>query len=163
MFFRTKKVKGIEYAYIVENKWKKSSQQKVKEYLGRVFRFEILFENSFPNGNDLSNYLEHTDFSKIVKELVEWEFVRHKIPKDFYLDFENFKLQKSKKNVVVLINDGFMCGKTLKNLIEFQIEGDEETDGYRLARAFVEAGIKVPNEIFVGLFGKLYKTKEQSK
>ena len=40
-FFRIKKIKGNEYAYRVENEWKKgTSVQKVKGYLGRVFRFE---------------------------------------------------------------------------------------------------------------------------
>lgn len=62
-----------------------------------------------------------------------------------------------------LINNGYMCNLTLKNLFGFKAEDDEETDGYRLARAFVEAGIKVPQEIFVGIFGKLYKTTEQTK
>jgi hypothetical protein len=39
MFFRIKKIKGKEYAYLVENEWKKnSSRQKVKQYIGRVYR-----------------------------------------------------------------------------------------------------------------------------
>ena len=45
----------------------------------------------------------------------------------------------------------------VKNLTEFKSEGDERSDGYRLARAFVEAGINVSQEIFVGLYQKLYK------
>ena len=49
-----------------------------------------------------------------------------------------------------------MCTLTLRNLLDFKPE-NEETDGYRLARAFVEAGIKVPQEIFVGLFDKITK------
>ncbi|GAF71398.1 unnamed protein product, partial [marine sediment metagenome] len=38
-FIRTKKIKGTEYAYIVENKWRKRRKNKVKQimskYLGR--------------------------------------------------------------------------------------------------------------------------------
>ena len=58
-----------------------------------------------------------------------------------------------------MINDGYLCSLTLKNLLEFGPEGDEQQDGYRFARAFVEAGIKVPQGIFVALFGKLYNTQ----
>ena len=60
----------------------------------------------------------------------------------------------------MFINDGFMCNLTLKNLLEFKAEGDEQNDGYRLARAFVEAGIKVPQDVFVSVFGKIYKTTQ---
>ena len=61
------------------------------------------------------------------------------------------------KNVVLLVNEGFMCSLTLSSIFEFKPEGDESKDGYRLARAFVEAGIKVPQDVFIGLFGKLFK------
>ena len=71
--------------------------------------------------------------------------------------FPIWNIRKGKRNSVLAINEGFMCNLTLRNLFDFKIENDEENDGYRLARAFVEAGIKVPQEIFIALFAKLYK------
>ncbi len=164
-FFRIKKIKGKEYAYLVENEWKKkSSRQKVKNYLGRVYRFGLI-ENidfmQFIKVDDFDKYINENNTKKIIKDLAEWELLRFGIDKNIFLiDLENKKVQKSGKNIALLINDGFMCGLTLKNLLEFKAE-DQERDGYRFARAFVEAGIKVPQEVFIGLFGKLYKELTQ--
>jgi len=166
-FFRIKEVKGKEYAYAVENKWKKGSKQKVIGYLGRAYRFEE--ENSiefcsFFNINDLNPYLINNDKNKIIMDLIEWEFFKFGIDKArFFIDLNNGKIQNNQKNAVFLINDGFMCGQTIKNLLGFKPDGDKQADGYRLARAFVEAGIKVPQEVFVGIFGKLYKPESIKK
>ena len=163
MFFRIKKIKGKEYAYIVENEWhKKGSRQKVKGYIGRAYRFNLLNNVDFLEYlkiQDAQNYIEKNSKNKIINDLVEWELFRFGISKqEFSIDLNSIKIQYKKKDVALLINDGFMCNLTLKNLLDFKAEGDEGIDGYRLARAFVEAGIKVPQEVFVGLFGKLYKT-----
>ena len=160
-FFRIKKIKGKEYAYIVENKWRKGSRQKVKGYLGKVYRFNLLNDVDFLGYfkiADAQGYIENNEKNKIIIDLIEWELFKFGVSKgEFSVDLGDIKIQKNKKNVALLFNDGFMCNLTLKNLLEFKPEGDEETDGYRLARAFVEAGIKVPQDIFVRLFAKLYK------
>ena len=162
MFFRIKKIKGKEYAYLVENDWKsKGSRQKVKSYIGKVFRFELKNDFGFQEYNKIENlqyYIENNDKSRIINDIIEWDLFKFGISKEkFAIDLNKIIVQKNKKNVALLINDGFMCSITLKNLLNFKPEGDEHADGYRFARAFVEAGIKVPQEIFVGLFGKLYK------
>lgn len=161
-FFRIKKIKGNEYSYIVDNKWqKKGSRQKVKGYLGRAYRFELKNNVDFIKFKHLDNaeqYINENDFKKIINDLVEWELFKFGVDKqDLLIDLENKQVQKNKKNIALMINEGFLCALTLKNLLEFKTE-NQEGDGYRLARFFVEAGIKVPQEIFVGLFGKLYKT-----
>ena len=161
-FFRIKKIKGKEYAYVVENEWhKKGSRQKVKGYLGRAYRFDLKNNADFSGYfkiEDVPNYVESNNKSKIINDLVEWELFKFSISKEeFSIDLSNIKIQKNKRHVALLINDGFMCNLTLKNLLEFKPEGDEQADGYRLAKAFVEAGIEVPQEVFVGLFSKLYK------
>ena len=166
-FCRTKKIKGKEYAYIVENIWKhKSSRQKVKDYLGRAYRFELKNDvdfQQFVKTDDIKNYIESSDNSKILNDLIGWELFKFNIDKNkFSINLSNKKIQKNGKNVALLINEGFLCGITLKNLLEFEIS-DEHTDTYKFARAFVEAGIKVPHEVFVGLFGKLYKPIEKQK
>ncbi|MBS3114503.1 hypothetical protein J4448_05365 [Candidatus Woesearchaeota archaeon] len=214
-FFRIKKIKGKEYAYIVENKWKptaksvelnassrdererakrsrtqlsrehltlrgidmrgsrrdslamskpRGSRQKVKEYVGRVYRFNLMNNVNFLEYfkiEDVQNYIEINQKNKIINDLIEWELYKFNVNKnEFSIDLNSKKIQKNNKNVAFFINEGFMCDFTLKNLLEFKPEGDEQADGYRLARAFVEAGIKVPQEIFIGVFGKLYKTAE---
>ena len=167
-FFRIKKIKGKEYSYLVENEWKKKgSRQKVKGYLGRVYRFNLTNDIDFlkyVNIENFQDYIENNDENKIIKDLVEWELFKFEVDKEhFEIDLHKKIIQKNDKNVAFLINDGFMCWLTLKNLLDFKPEGDEQTDGYRFARAFVETGIKVPQEVFVGLFGKLYKPKEEIK
>ncbi len=179
-FFRIKKIKGNEYAYVVENEWQttaksvgnlrgikpRGSRQKVKEYIGKVYRFDL--KNNvdflqFIKNKNLEEYVNNNGKNKIINDLVEWELFEFGISKDeFSIDLNNMKIQKKKKNVALLINDGFMCNLTLKNLLVFK-PGDESSDGYRLARAFVEAGIRVPQEVFVGIFNKLYKTTEKPK
>ena len=162
-FFRIKRIKGKEYIYIVENEWrKKSSRQKVKAYIGRAYRFDLKSNVDFPqymNAQNIEEYINNNQEGTIIKDLVRWELFKFDISKEeFSIDLNNIKIQKSSKNIVFLINDGFMCGLTLKNLFEFKSQGDEQIDAHSLARAFVEAGIKLPQEVFIGIFGKLYKT-----
>ena len=161
VFFRIKKIKGREYAYVVENKWlRKGSRQKVKDYIGKAYRFNLVNNINFLEYlkiEDIREYIENNNKNKIINDLIEWEFSKFGISKEeFSIDLNNMKIQKNKKKVALLINDGFMCDFTLKNLLGFKPEGDEQNDGYKLARAFVEAGIKVPREIFVGLCQKLF-------
>ena len=162
MFFRIKKINGKEYCYIVENEWKsKGSRQKVKYYLGRVYRFNVKNNSSFFEYFKIENiqkYIDGNDKNKILKDLIEWELFRFGISnQEFSMNLKNITIKKNKKNIVFLIDDGFMCELTLKNLFNFKFEGDEQIDGYRLARNFVEAGIKVPQEVFIGLFEMLEK------
>ena len=161
-FFRIKKIKGKEYAYLVENEWKrKGSRQKVSKYLGRAYKFD--FKNKiefseFIRNNEAEKYVQVNNINKIIQDLIEWELYKFHVNKqEFSIDLENKTIQKGKKNAVLIINEGFMCNFTLRNLLEFKPENDEETDGYKFARAFVEAGIKVPQDVFVALFAKLYK------
>ena len=159
MFFRIKKIKGKEYAYIVENEWHKNgSRQKVKEYVGRAYRFELKDNADFlqyKKIENIQNYTESNDKNRIIRDLIEWELFRFGVNRqEILIDLSSIMVQKSKKDIVLLINDGFLCSLTLKNLLDFK-PSDEQTDGYRLARCFVEAGIKVPQEIFIGLFQKL--------
>ena len=161
MFFRIKKIKGKEYAYLVHNKWrKKGSRQKVKGYLGRVHKFDLKNDISFLEHlkiESLNDYIDKNPRNKIIKDLVEWEILKHDIDgKEFSVDLDNLNVQKNKSNIVLMINDGFLCNLTLRNLLEFKAEGDEYEDGYRLARAFVEAGIKIPQEVFIGLCQKFF-------
>lgn len=165
-FFRIKKIKNKEYAYAVENKWhSKGSRQKVKGYLGRVYRFKPKNNASFlefVKADNIQDYFEGN--TQVVYDLIEWEFFKNGIDKkEFLMDVANKTVQRNGKDVALMINEGFLCSITLKNLLEFKPEADGPNEGYRFARVFIEAGIKVPQDVFIGLFGRLYKQTDMPK
>ena len=161
-FIRTKNIAGKEYAYLVENKWykrrhkgkNKGPRQKVSKYLGRVYRFnkeKDLDFFSFKNINNLEQYLRNNSNNKnqIFRDLVEWELFRHGINKEeFTINFSNKKILNGKREVSLRINEGFLNSCTLGRL--FNLKSGES---YYLAKCFIEAGIEIPKEVFVGVFG----------
>jgi len=174
-FIRTKKIAGNEYAYLVENKWykrrhkgkNKGPRQKVSKYLGRVYPFNKVNNNdflTFKKINDLEQYLKNNSNNKnqIFRDLVEWELFRHNInKKEFTIDLNNKKIIKGarkskisgtnsvgKKEVSLRMNEGFLNSFTLGRLFNLK-----SGDSYYLAKCFVEAGIEIPKEVFVGVFG----------
>ena len=161
-FFRIKKIKGNEYLYLVENEWKrKTSRQKVTCYLGKIHRFEKANDADFLSFRKIENielYVQSNSYEKTIKDLVEWEISQLKIGNDFSVDFENISATIKNKRAVVAIKNGFLCDMILKNLIKFQKE-DEETDGKRLARCFIESGIDIPQELFIAIFNKMHPHK----
>jgi len=161
-FIRTKKIAGKDYAYLVENKWYKrgfkgkgrGSRQRVSKYLGRVYSFNKVNDNdflTFKSINDLEQYLKNNSNNKnqIFRDLVEWELFRHGINKEeFTIDFSNKKIMKGNKEVSLRMNEGFLNSFTLGRLFNLK-----SGDSYYLAKCFVEAGIEIPKEVFVGVFG----------
>ncbi len=160
-FIRTKKIDGKDYAYLVENKWYKrrfkgkgrGPRQKVSKYLGRVHSFNktgnIDFL-TFKKINRLEQYLKDNNKNQIFKDLVEWELVRHNINKEeFTIDFTNKKIMKGNKEISLRMNEGFLNSFTLARLFNLK-----SGDSYYLAKCFVEAGIEIPKEVFVGVFGR---------
>jgi|TARA_B100001964_G_scaffold235436_1_gene295532 hypothetical protein len=159
-FIRTKKIDGKEYAYLVENKWYKRKvkakgrgpRQRVSKYLGRVYYFNKTNNNDFFNYSDikdLEQYLKNNK-NKIFRDLVEWELFRHSINKnDVTIDYTNKKIIKNNKEVSLRINEGFLNSFTLKRLFNLRAG-----NSYFLAKCFVDAGVEIPKEIFVGIFGR---------
>lgn len=161
-FIRTKNIAGKEYAYLVENKWykrrhkgkNKGPRQKVSKYLGRVYRFnkeKDLDFFSFKNINNLEQYLRNNSNNKnqIFRDLVEWELFRHGINKEeFTINFSNKKILNGKREVSLRINEGFLNSFTLGRLFN-----PKSGESYYLAKCFIEAGIEIPKEVFVGIFG----------
>ncbi len=68
-------------------------------------------------------------------------------------NINNKKLIKTKK-IVIAMNEGFFCNETVKKLYG-SFYGTEKEVGLKLAKAFVEAGLKVPEEVFIGVFEKV--------
>ena len=166
-FIRTKKIKGTEYAYIVENKWRKRRKNKVKQimskYLGRVFRFDrvsVLDFFEFYKIEDINKYLDEKTKYDILYDLIKLELGNHGFEEEegllqkqgcyFDLKENRVRTQKSKK-IAIAMNEGFLTNYAIKKILRFEAFDDEE-DGYLLAKLFVEAGLNIPKEVFVGFF-----------
>jgi len=149
-FVRVKKVQQKEYGYLVENEWtSKGSRQKVKSYLGKIYRPE--------RKNEMPLTIERNwSFAETVQKLVEWELNNHDIPSEISQTGNNFTAKG--KSIVLALNEGFLCDHTLSQLLAFKPKGTyEEQVGMELANSLVEAGLLMPKEQFILLFEKVYK------
>lgn len=179
-FIRVKKIgkkdgKKYNYAYLVENKWrkrlkqgKKGSRQKVSRYLGKVVKLEKAKEIdffSFLNNIKMEEYLKKSK-AEIVADLVRYELIQRGFQiKEDRLELNNiafepkemkFFSENGNEKIAIEMNEGFLCEHTLNDLLKFKAEDDDEhIVGIKLAKAFLEAGLTVPKEIFVAYFGKL--------
>lgn len=168
MFIRTKKINNNKYAYIVENYWKdNSSRQRVKEYLGKVVK---------PERKDFEINIDfNTEYSAIINKLFERELLRHEFKEANVLEgrtlelgrikanLENYNVIKGKKNVLLAINEGFLCKKTIQELINFKPLEDKQKTGIKLAQMLVEAGLKLNEEEFIKLFEKIPFKEEKEE
>jgi len=172
MFIRLKKLKGKEYGYLVRNKWtKKGPRQRVAKYLGRAYSFQPVEEMDFiryVEGRDkksLEEYIKERSSQQLIDDLVVWELLKHGFRSNkgtFTKDEISVRPRKkrgishNKQNLVLVLNEGHLCNHTLRKLRNFNEQGTEEEVGKKLAQAFVDAGIKIPPEIFIEMFQKVY-------
>ncbi len=157
MFIRTKKVNNNVYAYFVKNKWVdgKTSQTTVK-YIGRVFPFKKTKNIDFMKFSGLEG--KRVTNKELLQHLTEWELHNHGFVKEEKLwkkkevvaNAKTFSFLKGKKEVALGFNDGFLSKATLQRISRFTASSAE--DGYKYAKYFVEAGIEVPQEVFVHMF-----------
>ncbi len=167
-FIRTKKIKEHKYAYLVRNVWTKNgSRQKSKKYLGRVVEFPKIkdIDFFFYFGREYNS--KGKSVLQLVIDLIEFELIKHgfKLDKDkktwinenVYVRLKPFKLfNKYKKPVLLGINEGILCKYMVHKILNLDIstEEDPRSEAYRLAKAFVEAGFKVPKEVFAMVWEK---------
>ncbi len=61
------------------------------------------------------------------------------------------------QSLVMEINEGFLCTYTINRLLQFQSlpDEDEREKGIRLAKCFLEAGLRIDPSIFVTYFEKV--------
>ena len=163
MYIRKKAIKNkktravYHYAYAVENKWrKKGARQKVKHYLGKVHQFTLTKEIEFfarwnIKEEQKEEFLKTHTARQLIHEIVDWEFGRHAV-QGFDVDLEKGALTKEGKPASIEMGEGMLNSYTLKQLLFFAAEGNEQQDGYRLAKAFVEAGVQGPQGVFFLIF-----------
>jgi len=144
------------YAYLVENRWHKrlkQPKQRVKQYLGRVYKCEKRPTDFFEFIKEGGIECIKGSYEDFVKGLVLWELFQHNI-KDSEVDFAGMTVRRQKRAAVLAMNEGHLCDYTLKQLLLVR-RSDDEREGYSLAKALVEAGIAVPKELFVMLYEKV--------
>ena len=161
-FIRVKKIKKWEYAYLVENKWKGSgARQKVKGYLGRVHRLENE-KNIQINAN-----IDVKDYRQAISDIVRFELLKKGFSENkgvmekegIRIDLENNTFTQKSKNVVLRMNEGFLCPTTYAALANMRAQGNEEEFGLKLAQAIVDAGLNIPEQVFVRIFDKKFKAE----
>ncbi|MFH1641683.1 MAG: hypothetical protein ABIC04_02175 [Nanoarchaeota archaeon] len=160
---RKKSGNEYEYAYLVENKWRKrvkngkpGARQKVKEFLGRISKPELVNDVEFLNYLKIADFNEYSknSYRKIVMDLIEWELYKHDV-REINFDQEDNTVRKNDKKIVVQMNEGFLCDHTLRKLIIFKFKEDEYEAGMALAKVFVDAGMDIPKELFVKVYEKM--------
>ena len=161
VYIRIKNINQKPYAYLVESKKSKNGpRQKVKKYLGRVYEFEKKdvdrYENKIISSKKKINFLS----SLVLPELVAMGFKEK--PKEYKLQnliFDHKKLTLSKqtksktvKDAIISLNEGYLCSFTLQRILKFKKKGDLREDAEVLAKYFLEAGIKISQENFIGYY-----------
>ena len=168
---KTKKGSVFSYAYLVENRYrkrKKAGRQKVVGYLGRVFSYPKKSDTSLESlgVTDIDAYFSQKDYVGVVKDMVVAELLNHGFNFDgkcysqsgneVFFDGNSIRFGNvgMMKKVVYQMNEGFLCKQTYRKLINFEGSGDEREVGMQFSHAVLEAGLKMPSEVFVGLFDK---------
>jgi len=175
MYIRSKKRKLnsgkiIEYAYLVSIKHRKTKtpKQKVKKYLGRIYKLEKKENKLFKEAiaRDLDLYFKNKPLKRIKKDLVKLELLNYgflEISKDIFV-FNDFKVNlnklevlDSKNNPVSLeINNNFINSYTLNRILNYS--PPRNLSQLQLAKEYannlLSLGLTLPEDVFVRLFKK---------
>ena len=160
VYIRTKKINDNLYAYLVESfKTKKGSRQKVKQYLGRVYKIDSKNYSNDVNvrGRDRNSFL----LRMILPEFLVLGFKEKNndeyIYKNFIFNSKKFSLvkktkSKTLKDAIISLNNGYLCTFTLQRLIDFKKTNDIRKDAKLLAKMFLETGIEISQEDFISFY-----------
>jgi hypothetical protein len=154
VFIRIKKINNSPYGYLVESVNTSSGpRQKVKQYLGRVFEFERKVSTDVVSIN--SGNKEELLLNLVVNELNQRGFDKDLSFNTVTFDKSSFSLNKGKRGVVMLMNEGYLCDFTLGRILNFKKSKNLDKDAHTLAKYFLEAGLQISEEDFVKFYGFL--------
>lgn len=143
-FYSIKDVKG----YVKKND--------KKRIINDLIRFELINHGFKEQGNFLIK--DNIYFNKNSNEVfINIKKINDKIINSGKINDKKSIINKndnSNNKIVLAMNEGFLCDETIKRLFG-RFEGDEREVGFKLANAFVEAGLKIPEELFVCIFEKI--------
>jgi len=132
------------------------------------------------HGCSMNEFVKEKSKAEIVNELIVYELIRRgfevgevtikkknligKIEKSVEVTLNNglyyYKSRalskiRTLKEVILEMNEGFLCRWAVDKLLRAKITGyDEREQGIKLAKVLLEAGLKVENDVFVLLFSK---------
>lgn len=156
MFVRVKNIKGRKYAYLVENEWTPwGSRQRVTKYLGKL----ISLERAKDDSNELPNGFRQAVISAVEQELHNHGFTDAKKDK-VRVDLERGKVEQESKNVVLAMNEGYLCEHTLKSILDYTPGENPTENANKLANLAVETGLKLTNEQFLHVFEQVKDINE---
>lgn len=170
MFIRVKKRtnasgKSYEYAYLVANRYKKrrkEPRQKIKQYLGRVYRFEKTANKEIEDLETEKTTVKENMLLLLQNELKNYGFQE----KDGFWQKERCTINLEQglcmdqqgKNICIAVNDGFLHPTTILALMRFKPkEGLEREIGVQLGNALISVGIKPKEVIFIDLFRQVMR------
>ncbi len=169
MYIRVKKIKSSNYAYLVKSKRRKSKvKQKSLKYLGRVYKpLQCQLSSSNHLNADIYGFISNNSNSQILISLIRFELLSHQFKeiKHNIFSYEEIKADlnkltfknKSNNNVVLEINEGFLCNYTINSMLNYKFPNlDEKGCGISLANSLLNTGIKLNQELFILLFKKYY-------
>lgn len=173
MYIRTKKINNTLYAYLVSARWskrKKAPKQKTVKYLGKLYQLKKISNKSFEQfiKKNINKYLKLTKPKKIILDLVRCELKNHKLKevkrdiwqqKNIKVDLKTKRVydENTNKTICLEINNNFLTTHTLRNIINFNAPPNltNMQIGKSLAKAFLSAGITIPEQTFVNIFQKI--------
>ncbi|GEM_PF-1094325 len=168
MFIRVKKRTNpsgntYEYAYQVANKYgkrRRMPKQKVKQYLGRVYRWEKESNNVIEIIEEQKNDFKENILQLLQNELKNYGFIEKEgfwNKENCYINVEQAMcIDKEGKDVCIAINDGFIHRATINDLIAFKPKESLERDiGKQLGNALISAGIRLKEAVFISLFHQI--------
>ena len=171
-FLRVKRIKVREYCYLVENRWsrRKGARQRVKAYLGPVVRFPSAeidfweFHHAQPE-----RFLRGKDSTAIVRDVIRGELERAGFVHDrsvcrkaagndtLLFNLQTHKALRNGQEIVLALNDGYLCRFTVRRILAFDASGDAAADSMPFARLLVDAGLSPPPAIAAALYQRLGK------
>jgi len=152
MFVRVKKIKGNNYAYLVQNEWTPwGSRQRVTKYLGKTHTPTRYSEETTP----LPAGMKETITAAVVQELKNHGFVYNGgilRSEELTVNLHDNTVRLKNKNAVLALNEGYLCDHTLNQLLSFSPEEHPDKNAKKLANLVLETGLKLSHEQFVHLF-----------
>lgn len=152
-FVRVKNIKGRKYSYLVENEWTPwGSRQRVTKYLGKTHELARLSDKqqTLPIG------LNEALLAAVAQELSNHGFVEKEgtfvNETGVTVDLKTKKVNHKEKDAVLGMNEGYLCGHTLAQLLAFAPEERPDKTAAKLANLCLEAGLKLNNEQFIHIF-----------
>lgn len=154
MFVRVKKIKGIPYAYLVENTWTaQGSRQNVTAYLGKVVQLQ--------RQKTINAALTSKIYTELVNQVLESTLLDYGFIKqtpttfclqDIIVDLKHQQVTKNNKPAILALEQGYLCNHTIAELIRFSKKENPEKTAVALASALLGAGITISTEHMVALF-----------